>query len=158
MRQASFADLAFDTKKKTTKRERFLAEMDAVIPWPRLLALIEPHYPKGERGRRPIGLERMLRVYFVQQWYALSDPLVEESLYDSDALRRFVGLRLGHDAVPDESTVLQFRRLLERHELTERLVRRGGGAVVRTRSVDESGNDCRCDDHSRAEFDQERGG
>jgi IS5 family transposase len=121
MRQASFADLAFDTKKKTTKRERFLAEMDAVIPWPRLLALIEPHYPKGERGRRPIGLERMLRVYFVQQWYALSDPLVEESLYDSDALRRFVGLRLGHDAVPDESTVLQFRRLLERHELTERL-------------------------------------
>ena len=122
MRQASFADLAFDTKKKTTKRERFLAEMNEVVPWARLLAvLIEPHYPKGERGRPPLGLETMLRVYLVQQWYALSDPLVEESLYDSEAVRRFVGLRLGEDAVPDESTVLQFRRLLERHHLTERL-------------------------------------
>jgi transposase, IS5 family len=121
MRQASFADLAFDTKKKTTKRDRFLAEMDAVVPWIRLLSLIEPYYPKGERGRPPMGLETMLRVYFVQQWYALSDPLVEESLYDSESLRRFVGIRLGHDAVPDESTVLQFRRLLERHQLTERL-------------------------------------
>jgi transposase, IS5 family len=73
MRQASFADLAFDTKKKTTKRERFLAEMDAVVPWASLLTLIEPHYPKGERGRPPIGLETMLRVYFLQQWFGLSD-------------------------------------------------------------------------------------
>ena len=85
MRQAGFADNCCCKEAGQYKRERFLAEMDAVVPWTRLLSLIEPYYPKGERGRPPMGLETMLRVYFVQQWYALSDPLVEESLYDSES-------------------------------------------------------------------------
>jgi len=97
--------------------------MDEVVPWLRLLALIEPHYPgvgpKG--GRPPMPLDTMLRVYFLQQWYALSDPMAEEMLYDSDAMRRFAGIELGDDRIPDETTILNFRHLLEKHALTERL-------------------------------------
>lgn len=120
-KQMTFASLAHASKKKVTRREKFLAEMEAVVPWSRLLALIEPHYPKmGRKGGRPaIPLEVMLRIYCLQQWYALSDPLAEESLYDSDAMRRFVGLELGEDRIPDETTILNFRHLLERHALTE---------------------------------------
>lgn len=120
-KQMTFASLAHATKKKVTRREKFLAEMEAVVPWPRLQALIEPHYPKmGSKGGRPaIPLEVMLRVYCLQQWYALSDPLAEESLYDSDAMRRFAGLELGDDRIPDETTILNFRHLLERHALSE---------------------------------------
>ena len=108
-------------KKKVTRRERFLAEMDAVVPWDQLLALLEPHYPKaGPRGGRPpMPLETMLRVYFLQNWYALSDPMAEETLYDSEAMRRFAGIELGDDRIPDETTILNFRHLLERHGLTE---------------------------------------
>ncbi len=120
-KQMTFAALAQATKKKVTRREKFLAEMEAVVPWARLLALIEPHYPKmGAKGGRPtIPLEVMLRIYCLQQWYALSDPMAEESLYDSDAMRRFAGLELGDDRIPDETTILNFRHLLERHALTE---------------------------------------
>jgi len=120
-KQMTFAALAHATKKKVTRREKFLAEMDAVVPWSRLLTLIEPHYPKmGSKGGRPaMPLETMLRIYCLQQWYALSDPMAEESLYDSDAMRRFVGLELGDDRIPDETTILNFRHLLERHALTE---------------------------------------
>lgn len=120
-KQMTFAALAHATKKKVTRREKFLAEMEAVVPWTRLLALIEPHYPKmGAKGGRPtIPLEVMLRIYCLQQWYALSDPMVEESLYDSEAMRRFAGLELGDDRIPDETTILNFRHLLERHALTE---------------------------------------
>ncbi len=102
-----------------TRRERFLAEMDAVIPWKRLVALIEPRYPKAGRGRQPLGLEKMLRIYFVQQWFDLSDPAAEDAIYDSESMRRFVGVELGEDTVPDESTILRFRHLLEKHELTK---------------------------------------
>lgn len=116
--QQSFAGLAWSQKKKVTRRERFLAEMDAVIPWERLLGLIRPHYPKVGAGRPPLGLEKMLRIYFLQQWFNLSDPAAEEALYDSESMRRFVGLELGTDAVPDETTILRFRHLLERHQLT----------------------------------------
>jgi IS5 family transposase len=110
-------------KKKQTRREKFLAEMEAVVPWTRLLTLIEPHYPKTgpKGGRPPMPLETMLRVYFLQQWYALSDPMAEEMLYDSDAMRRFAGIELGDDRIPDETTILNFRHLLEKHQLTERL-------------------------------------
>lgn len=120
-KQMTFASLAHATKKKVTRREKFLTEMEVVVPWLRLIALIEPHYPKmGPKGGRPaIPLETMLRVYFLQQWYALSDPMAEESLYDSDAMRRFAGLELGDDRIPDETTILNFRHLLERHTLTE---------------------------------------
>ena len=117
--QHSFAGLAWTTKGKVTRRERFLAEMDAVIPWARLIRLIEPHYPKPGHGRRPLGLDKMLRIYFLQQWFDLSDPAAEDSVYDSESMRRFVGVELGEDTVPDESTILRFRHLLEEHDLTQ---------------------------------------
>jgi IS5 family transposase len=117
--QRTFAGLAWNSKGKVTRRERFLSEMDAVIPWKRLIALIEPHYPKQGKGRPPLGLEKMLRIYFLQQWFDLSDPQAEDSIYDSESMRRFVGIELGEDTVPDETTILRFRHLLERHNLTE---------------------------------------
>ena len=116
--QRTFAGLAWSQKGKVTRRERFLAEMDAVIPWKRLLKLIEPHYPKAGRGRHPHDLERMLRIYFLQQWFDLSDPAAEDAIYDSESMRRFAGVELGEDRVPDESTILRFRHLLERQALT----------------------------------------
>ena len=122
-KQPAFPGLRQSMKKKQTRREKFLAEMEAVVPWSRLLALIEPHYPKAgpKGGRPPMPLETMLRVYFLQQWYALSDPLAEEMLYDSDAMRQFAGIELGDDRIPDETTILNFRHLLEKHQLTEQL-------------------------------------
>src|SRR6056297_1194280 len=120
-KQPAFPGLTHGMKKKHTRRERFLAEMDVVVPWHRLLGLIEPHYPKAgpKGGRPPMQLETMLRVYFLQNWYALSDPMAEETLYDSEAMRRFAGIELGDDRIPDETTILNFRHLLERHGLTE---------------------------------------
>ena len=125
--QQSFASLAWARKGKVTRRERFLAEMDAVIPWSRLLALVAPHYPTAGQGTQPMPLARMLRIYFLQQWFNLSDPAMEDALYDSEAMRRFAGIELSVDAVPDESTILRFRHLLERHQLTEAMF-----AAVRT--------------------------
>jgi len=123
MKQTTFASLAFDRKKKQTRREKFLAEMEQAVPWPELLAVIEPHYPKaGRRGRQPYPLATMLRLYFLQQWYALSDPGLEDALYEIESMRRFAGLELADDALPDETTILNFRRLLERHELTAKLM------------------------------------
>ena len=117
--QRTFASLAWQTKGKVTRREQFLAEMDAVIPWARLLALIEPHYPTAGNGRQPLGLEKMLRIYFLQQWFNLSDPQAEDAIYDSESMRRFARVELGDDVVPDESTILRFRHLLEQHRLTQ---------------------------------------
>jgi len=119
--QTSFAQAEFATKKKTTRREKFLARMEEVIPWPKLLAVIAPYYPKGERGRPPVGLERMLRVYFLQQWYGLADEALEDALYDSQALRSFARIDLSTDDVPDATTLLKFRRLLETHDLCQGL-------------------------------------
>jgi transposase, IS5 family len=122
MKQQTFGALTgFDKHHKVTRRAQFLDEMNQVIPWARLLALIEPHYPKPGNGRPPKGLEIMLRMYFLQHWFNLSDPAVEEALYDSLAMRAFVGIDLGRDAAPDESTVLKFRHLLEKHHLGDRL-------------------------------------
>lgn len=114
----------FFDKGKTTKRERFLAEMDQVVPWARLLALIEPHYPKvnPEGGRPPLPLERMFRIYCLQQWYNLSDPGAEEALYDSLTMRHFADVRTDADVIPDETSILNFRRLLEKHQLTAQLL------------------------------------
>jgi IS5 family transposase len=117
MKQLSLAQGGFERYGKTTKRAAFLAEMDRVVPWTRLCALIEPYYPKAGRGRHPVGLERMLRIHFLQHWFNLSDPAVEEALYESSSMRLFVGIDLGQERVPDETTVLNFRHLLERHEL-----------------------------------------
>jgi transposase, IS5 family len=116
--QGSFSQAEYGAKKKQTRRDRFLAEMEQVVPWSRLVDRLRPLYPKGERGRPPIGLERMLRIYFLQQWYALADEALEDALYDSQALRGFAGIELNREPVPDATTVLNFRHWLERHELT----------------------------------------
>ena len=120
--QRTFASLAWQGKGKVTRRERFLAEMDAVIPWARLIALIKPHYPKAGQGRQPLGLEKMLRIYFLQQWFNLSDPQAEDAIYDSESMRRFARVELGEEVVPDESTILRFRHLLEQHGLTQAIL------------------------------------
>lgn len=121
MKQTTLATAGFDKYAKTTRRAVFLSEMDRVVPWSALCQLIEPHYPKAGNGRPPVGLERMLRLYFLQQWFNLSDPAVEEALYESISMRDFVGIDLGLEPVPDETTVCKFRHLLERQELGRRL-------------------------------------
>lgn len=121
MKSLSFAGLAYEQKKKKTRREQFLEEMDKVIPWESMVKLIKPHYPKAGNGRKPMALEMMLRIYFLQQWYGLSDPAMEDSLYDIESMRRFTGIDLQTDDVPDETTILHFRHLLEKHKLTEKL-------------------------------------
>ncbi len=118
MKQLSFATLSYHNIKITTKREKFLNEMEQVVPWERLLKSIEPHYPKTGKGRPPMPMECMLRIYFLQQWYGLSDPAAEEALYDIESMRTFAGLELVVDAIPDETTILNFRRLIEKHELS----------------------------------------
>ena len=120
-RQIGFAEAESAGKKRVTKRQRFLAEMEKVVPWSRLLSVIGPYYPKGERGRPPIGLERMLRIYLLQQWYGLSDEGLEDALYDSIAMRAFAGIDLARENVPDATTLLKFRRLLVEHALTRKL-------------------------------------
>jgi len=117
MRQLTFSNSGFEVHRKSTRRERFLAEMEAVVPWGALCALVEPHYPKGERGRPPIGIERMLRIYFLQQWFNLSDPQAEDAIYDIAPMRSFVGIDLGREAAPDETTICKFRHLIETHGL-----------------------------------------
>lgn len=121
MKQMTLSTSSFDRYGKTTRRAAFLAEMDRVVPWRELCALIKPFYPKAGNGRPPIGLERMLRIYFLQQWFNLSDPAVEEALYDSLAMRSFVGIDLGREPVPDETTACKFRHLLEKHEIGRQL-------------------------------------
>src|SRR5438045_3099541 len=120
-KQMSFSQNEYAGKKKTTRRERFLGEMELIIPWPQLIELIQPHYPNGRRGRPPIGIERMLRIYFLQQWYTLADEALEDALYDSQALRTFAGIDLSLATVPDATTVLNFRHWLEEHDLTRAL-------------------------------------
>jgi len=127
--------LAFANKKKTTRREQLLAQMDHVVPWSRLYALVERYYPKGERGRPVMPLERMLRIYFMQQWFNLSDPAMEEALYDSASMRSFAGLDLADDAVPDETTILNFRHLLEQHRLTEAMFAEVGALLAERRLI-----------------------
>src|SRR6476620_8888078 len=142
MRQLTLASASFDKHSKQTRRAKFLAEMDQVVPWRELCAVVEPFYPRAGNGRPPIGLERMLRLHFLQHWFNLSDPAAEEALYDSLSMRRFVGIDLGREPVPDETTILNFRHLLERHDLgkplfdrvNEHLASRGlkvaGGTIV----------------------------
>jgi IS5 family transposase len=123
MRQQTLAaQTGFEKYGRKTKRERFLEEMEQIVPWAELQEVVEPHYPKGENGRPPVGLSIMLRVYFLQQWFNLSDPGAEDALYESPVLRHFVGIDLGRAPVPDERNMLGFRHLLEKHEL--------GGAML----------------------------
>ena len=115
MKQMTFADAEYAGKRKQTRKELFLIEMDQVVPWTGLIALIEPHYPKGEGGRPAYPLMAMLRVHLMQNWFGYSDPAMEEALYETTILRQFAGLSL--ERIPDETTILNFRRLLEKHEL-----------------------------------------
>jgi len=115
MKQITFADAEYAGKRKQTRKELFLTEMDRVVPWKGLIALIEPHYPKGEGGRPAYPLMAMLRVHLMQNWFGYSDPTMEEALYETTILRQFAGLNLVR--IPDETTILNFRRLLEKHEL-----------------------------------------
>jgi IS5 family transposase len=123
MNQQTFSSqVVFEKYGRKSRREMFLDEMELVVPWAELQALIEPHYAKAGNGRRPVGLSILLRIYFLQQWFNLSDPGVEEALYESSVLRRFTGVDLGRAAAPDETTICRFRHLLEKHEL--------GGAML----------------------------
>jgi IS5 family transposase len=122
MKQRSFASAEFALKKKTTRREKFLADMERVVPWQRLTAVIEPLYPSSGRvGRQPVGVAKMLRMYLLQQWYGLADEALEDAIYDSQALREFVGIDLPLESVPDATTLLKFRRLLLDNDLTKAL-------------------------------------
>jgi IS5 family transposase len=121
MRQVTLATAGFERYGKTTRRAAFLAEMERVVPWRDFCALIEPFYPKHGNGRPPVGLARMLRIYLLQQWFNLSDPAAEEALYESLSMRRFAGIDLGREPVPDETTICKFRHLLERHDLGRRI-------------------------------------
>ena len=122
MSQRSFASAEYAMKKKRTRREKFLAEMERIVPWGRLIAVIEPLYPRSGRvGRQPIGVPKMLRMYCLQQWYGLADEALEDALYDSQALRDFVGIDLSRESVPDATTLLKFRRLLQDNDLTRAL-------------------------------------
>jgi IS5 family transposase len=121
MKQLTFSATGFERYGKTTRRAAFLSEMERVVPWADMCGLIAPCYPKPGNGRPPYGLERMLRIYFLQQWFNLSDPGVEEALYDSAVMRDFAGIDLGREAAPDETTICRFRHLLEAHDLGRRL-------------------------------------
>jgi IS5 family transposase len=124
MRQQSFAAEEFEKFRKKTRKELFLEEMDQIIPWKELSKAIKPYYPKPKgAGRRPKGIERMLRIHFLQHWFELSDPGAEEALYDSRAMRQFVGIDLGKEPVPDETTILHFRHLMERYNLGDEMFR-----------------------------------
>src|ERR1039457_6733851 len=120
--QPSFSQAEFADKKKVSRREQILTSMEALIPWAKLLATTEPFYPKGQPDRPPIGLERMLRVYFLQQWYGLADEALEDALYDSQSLQGFARIDLAAEGVPDATTLLKFRRLLETHDLCKGLL------------------------------------
>lgn len=122
-KQLGFSEHEQTTAKKQTKREKFLAEMEAVVPWQALIKLIEPHYSKISKkgGRPPYPLATMLRIHLLQQWYSLSDPAMEEALIEVSTMRRFAGIALISDRIPDESTILIFRHLLEKHDLGEQI-------------------------------------
>jgi len=129
MKQQTLAmaqDQGFEQHRKPTRREVFLETMNRIVPWSSLCAVVEPYYPKAGNGRPPIGLERMLRIHFLQHWFNLADLACEEALYDSASLRRFVGIDLGREPVPDATSLLRFRHLLERHELGEALFAAAG--------------------------------
>jgi IS5 family transposase len=122
-KQLGFGDYEQTTAKKRTRRERFLAEMEVVVPWKALIGLIEPHYPKtsSKGGRPPYPLRTMLRIYLMQQWYDLSDPGMEDALIEVPTMRRFAGIDLISDRIPDETTILAFRHLLEKHDLGDQI-------------------------------------
>lgn len=155
MSQMSFSDFEYAGKRKQTRRERFLAEMEQVVPWSGLVALIEPHYSKAGGGRKPYPLETMLRIHLLQNWFSLSDPAMEEALYEITSMRQFARLTLSAP-IPEDTTIMNFRHLLEasvgsRHSGNHQQLPARQGPVVAP------GHHCRRDHHPRAQFDQEQG-
>jgi transposase, IS5 family len=130
MSQISFADAEYAGKRKKTRREVFLEEMELVVPWKALLKVIEPFYPVAGRGRRPYPLDSMLRVHLMQNWFALSDPAMEEALYEIASLRNFAGLKLS-EPIPDETTILNFRHMLEEYDLAEDILKQVNALLAR---------------------------
>lgn len=121
-KQLNFADIEYGNRRRTTKREKFLNEMETVIPWRRWISVIEPYYPSGERGRRPQEIEKMLRMYLLENWFHLSDEGIEDAIYDSYAMKQFMGLNFGsNEQVPDATTLCKFRKLLNDHHISELL-------------------------------------
>lgn len=119
MKQANFTDIEYQARKRVTKREKFLQTMDSIIPWKEWAAYIEPHYPSGKRGRPPMGIEKMLRMYLLQNWFNLSDEGLEDAIYDSYAMRSFLQINFMVEQVPDATTLLKFRHLLEKHNINQ---------------------------------------
>jgi hypothetical protein len=154
MKQMSFGDGEYASKKKQTRRELFLAEMEQVVPWHVFLKEIEPFYPVAGRGRRPYAIQTMLRIHLMQNWFGLSDPAMEEALYEIVSMRRFAGLSLS-DGVPDETTILNFRRLIETNELAPRIFDAGQCAPVAQGIAAQARYDRGRHDHRRAELDEE---
>ena len=153
--QLTFGDAEQQGRRKRTRREIFLSEMEQVVPWKVLLALIEPHYPKtGGPGRQPYRLETMLRIHLLQQWYALSDPAMEEALCDTPVMCQFTQLG-GLEEIPDETSILNFRRLLEKHQLATALFKQINVHLARRGMSLRAGTICRCNDHQRTIVNQE---
>ena len=151
----SFGDAEYAGKRKQTRREVFLAEMEQVVPWKALLKLIEPFYPIAGNGRQPYPLEKMLRVHLMQNWFGLSDPAMEEALYEITPMRTFAGLSLTQP-IPDETTILNFRHLLEEYELAPDIMSRVNAHLSR-KGLDAQARQHRGrDDHRGAELDEER--
>ena len=138
MKQKTLAQGSFKLYRKPTKREKFLNEMEQVIPWQALHDLLAPYYSKAGNGRPPVGLMKMLRLHFLQHWYNLSDPGLEEALYESQSMRCFAGIDLGREPVPDETTILRFRRMLEEHDLGRSLFAQVG-RILQERGIKVSG-------------------
>ena len=159
-KQLGFTDYELSTAKKHTKREKFLAEMEAVVPWQALINLIEPHYPKASKkgGRPPYPLAMMLRIHMLQQWYSLSDPAMEEALIEVPTMRRFAGIELISDRIPDETTILTFRHLLEKHELGEQIFEIVKAHLSARGRDDAAGHDRGCHPDRGAQLHQEQRG
>ena len=156
MSQMSFSDFEYAGKRKQTRRERFLAEMDQVVPWTGLLGLIEPFYPKAGGGRKPYPLETMLRIHLLQNWFSLSDPTMEEALYEITPMRQFARLTLSAP-IPEDTTIMNFRHLLEKHQLAPAILAVINGYLQEKRPVAASRHYRRCHHYSCPQFLQERG-
>ena len=139
--QKTFAAIEYESRKRKTKREEFLEMMDKIIPWDKWVCIIKPYYPSSKRGRPTRGIETMLRMYFLQVWFSLSDEMVEDSIYDSYAMKKFMGVTFGKEQAPDATTLLKFRHLLEKHNLCEKLFKdlteqlEANGCVMRGGSI-----------------------
>ncbi len=157
-KQLDFSDYEQTTTKKQTRREKFLAEMEADVPWDALIGLIEPYYPKTSKkgGRPPYPLATMLRIHLLQQWYSLSDPAMEESLIEVPTMRRFAGIDLISERIPDETTIPTFRHLLEKHDLGEQIFETVK-AHLSAGHDDAAGHDCGCHLDRRSQLHQEQG-